>query len=78
MDWLKQIPDDELIYVASAVVSDLAGAVKEYRAAKLHLASDRENKVAQVRFEETHRYFIDRRDRYDAMSQALRERGLKE
>ena len=78
MDWIKQIPDDELIYVANSVLSRLAEAVREYRTAKSHLQCNQDNEAAKVRFDEARKYFVERRDLYDALSHELRGRGLKD
>ena len=40
MDWIKQIPDEELIDVSDGVLAGTAGAVREFRNARLTAQAD--------------------------------------
>ena len=75
MDWIKQIPDEELLDVASGVLAGCASAVQEYRAAKLAWKAN--NEAAQMRLDEVRKWLRERLDTYEAMAAELKGRGLK-
>jgi hypothetical protein len=75
MDWMKQIPDEELLDVASGILAGCASALHEYRAAKLAWKAN--NEAAHVRLEEARKWLRERLDNYEAMAAEVKVRGLK-
>ena len=75
MSWIKQIPDDELLALASEVLVRCASAVQEFRAAKL--AWNAEISAAQVRLDEARNWLRESRDTYEAIAAELKGRATR-